>query len=419
MSTEDGEILTIGKNSLVPTQLFKEKASLIFAERQDNAFLLGTSNNQLFICREDMRLREIKITDSLYLSASVMINAAWVNKDLVALGTLRGGVVFINPNTGETEEIINYNTGLPDNEVYTLTKDRNQNIWATHTYGFTRIAPYLPFRSFRYYSGLQGNLLCAIQFNNDVYVGTSLGLYKLVREEFYDEIVYYVEVPVKKTKTVQRQGDPPPQQPVEVKQESQKGGIFAFLKKKKKAETEETQTVESSPTEKPTTESVVEITYRREKQTKRILRSSHFAYKRIEGIDAKVTQLMEWQGRLLAAGLHGVAEITDKGIVPIIEYPARFLFASASAGKLLISTYDDKIHEMTHVNSKWIEDRLIPGIDDPVNFILRNRARHFGYVVWTKYRVSYETSKPVMSLPVASSGSNAYWAHTIITAQFF
>src|SRR5690606_7810548 len=211
-----------------PASLLQDTTALVFAERHENQYLLGTADNRLFLCEEDMKLREITLADSTYLSASVFVNATWVNKDLVALGTLRGGVVFINPATGATEEIINYSTGLPDNEIYMLAKDRHQHIWAAHTYGFTRIAPYLPFRSYRYYAGLQGNLLCATRFKNEVYVGTSLGLYKLVKEEFYDEITYYVDVPIRSKRTTHKAEEPPV---VEVKPE-RKGGLFAFLRKK-------------------------------------------------------------------------------------------------------------------------------------------------------------------------------------------
>ncbi len=400
ISSEGRGVFTLGKNSLIPAKLFQDQTSLVFAERQQNVYLLGTSESRLFLLQEDMRLEEVKMDDSTYLSASVMVNAVWVNKELIALGTLRGGIVFINPTTGETEEIINYNTGFPDNEVYTLIKDRNQNIWASHTYGFTRIAPYLPFRSFRYYAGLQGNLLCAIQHENEVYIGTSLGLYKLVKEEFYDEITYFIDVPVETTKKTQRKEKTEPT-PVETKPESQKGGIFNFLKKKKK---DEPEPLTPTPSPEIVEEGRTTIMYRQEKRTKKILRSSHFAYKRIEGIDAKVTQLVQWKGKLLAAGLSGVDEVTSEGIVPVMEYPTRFLFASELSNKLLISTYDDKLHEMVYVKSGWREERLISNIDDPISFIFEEPGKAF----WLSgldqvFRVNHDTTKPVLSLTVTNS----------------
>ena len=56
--------------------------------------------------------------DSVYLKANVIVNASWVTDNMIALGTLRGGVVFIDAESGQTYDIINYYSGLPDNQVY-------------------------------------------------------------------------------------------------------------------------------------------------------------------------------------------------------------------------------------------------------------------------------------------------------------
>jgi hypothetical protein len=385
VSTESRGVFTMGKNSMVPAGLLKDTTALVFAERHENQYLLGTADNRLFLCEEDMTLREIPLADIAYVSASVFVTATWVNRDLVALGTLRGGVVFINPATGATEEIINYSTGLPDNEIYMLAKDRHQHIWAAHTYGFTRIAPYLPFRSYRYYAGLQGNLLCATRHNNEVYVGTSLGLYKLVKEEFYDEITYFVDVPIRSKRPARQKAEEPP---VEVKPE-RKGGLFAFLRKKKpEGEVAAQAPATGAPSE------AGGVTYRREKRTKRILRSSHYAYKKLEGIDAKVTQLVVWNGRLLSAGLNGVNEIASDGIIPVLDYPTRYLFASAGTAKVIISTYDDKIHEFVSAEGKWIETRLIKGIEEPINYVFDEPGKAFWFCGLDKvYRMATDSTQ--------------------------
>lgn len=395
VSTESSGVFTMGNNSMVPASLLKDTTALVFAERHENQYLLGTADNRLFLCEEDMTLRPITLADAAYLSASVFVNATWVNKDLIALGTLRGGVVFINPATGATEEIINYSTGLPDNEIYMLAKDRHQHIWAAHTYGFTRIAPYLPFRSYRYYAGLQGNLLCATRYNNEVYVGTSLGLYKLVKEEFYDEITYFVDVPIRSKRPTQQKAEEPP---VEVKPE-RKGGLFAFLRKKKPEE----EIVAQAPATGAPSEAGG-VTYRREKRTKRILRSSHYAYKKLEGIDAKVTQLVVWNGRLLSAGLNGVNEITSDGIITVLDYPTRYLFASASTEKMIISTYDDKIHEFVSADTKWIETRLVKGIEEPINYVFDEPGKAFWLCGLDKvYRIPIDTMQGVQQYGVPNT----------------
>ena len=238
--------------------------------------------------------------------------AKWINPQLFVLATLRGGMIFVNALTGKTVEIVNYATGLPDNEVYTLMTDKSKTVWAAHEYGFTRVSPYLPFRSFSHYDGLQGNPLCVLSFDGDVYVGTSSGLFKLVQEEVYDEIISYVDVEVKadqkrgskksKENVKETVADPSPgNEPIN---ESKKRGFLRFLKKKKTKSDDGAPNNEAEvpkPSENKSFES--------QRKVERVLRSAHYTYKKVKGVDAKVTQLIEANGHLIAAGLSGAFEI--------------------------------------------------------------------------------------------------------------
>lgn len=399
ISTEEGGIFKFEKDQFVKSKLsLPDSTALIFSAKIEDKYLLGTSDNRVFIYTENKRLREIQLEDSSYANASVILNATWINTELVALGTLRGGIIFINPMTGKTAEIINYNTGLQDNEIYTLIRDRNQNVWAAHTYGFTRIAPYMPLRSFRYYPGLQGNLLCATTYQENVYVGTSLGLFKLEKEDFYDEIVYYVDVLVKPKagKTQQKKSAAPPPQ---VNVEPEKGGFFKFLRRKKP-----TPAQPPIQTQQPTKTTKQKPRYVKEKRTKKILRSTYYGYKKVSGIDAKVTQLIHWEGKLIAAGLDGAVEVNQLQSVPIIGSPVRFLFASKHKKMLIASTYDDKLHQLTQGKENiWKDETRIQHVEDPIDYIFEESNKAVWFCSFDKiYRLEYshDTTQVAQSMDI-------------------
>lgn len=361
ISTEQKGLFEIESEKITSSNIgIAKNTTLIFALKYDDRYLLGTDDNKIYTYTENQLLKEVKLQDAVYASAGVIVNATWINKNLIAVGTLRGGVMFINPVTGKTKEIINYNTGLPDNEVFSIISDKNQNVWVAHAYGFTRIAPYLPFRSFRYYPGLEGNLLCATTQNGKVYVGTSVGLFKLEKEEFYDEIMYYVEIPIK-TKRGIKQTE---REVAAVETEdSKKGGFFRFLKRKKKEEdTSKARDKTNASTKTP------KQTYRREKRTKKILRESYFKYKKVNGVDSKITQLIHWQNKFIAAGIGGAYEVGEQQAVQIIQEPVRFLFASEKSNSLIASTYDDKLHKYKF-DKTWTETGVIENISVPINYI--------------------------------------------------
>jgi hypothetical protein len=366
ISTELDGLLEVGNSGFMNPELdVPDSVTVIFSLPYQNQFLLGTDQNKLYLAIKNQPLKEIKLQDSVYAKASVIVNATWVNENLIALGTLRGGVMFISPETGATEEIINYNTGLPDNEVFALVCDKNQNVWVAHTYGFTRVSPYLPFRSFRYYPGLRGNLLCATTYNGHVYVGTSLGLFKLEKEEFYDEITYFVEVPVT-LKTAAKKSAKTEEPLIVVEEKQSKKGLFGFLKKKKKeddAKLAEPQVQQDNEKN----DIVVKREYRREKRTKQILRKSHYVYKEVKGVDSKITQLIHWNGKLIAAGLGGAFEVGEQAVT-ILEQPIRFLFASENLNKLIVSTYDDGLHQFYN-DGAWREGKPIKKINALINYI--------------------------------------------------
>ncbi|MEJ0031238.1 MAG: two-component regulator propeller domain-containing protein [Bacteroidota bacterium] len=194
ISTEANEILAWKDNKLERSKVNPSAGEILFSDALAGSrkTLMGTSADRVFVYESGF-INEVAIKDIEYLHANVLVSGAWVNESLIALATLRGGVLFVDPKTGDTQEITNYYTGLPDNEVYALLGDNKGSVWVAHDYGFTRIAPFQPFRTFNHYPGIEGNLLCAYSgTDGGVYVGTSLGLFKLVKDEVYEEEEYFV-----------------------------------------------------------------------------------------------------------------------------------------------------------------------------------------------------------------------------------
>ena len=389
VNTQNGGIQKIEKNKLVPSTLgFAPEDEVIFSCGLQNYYLIGLANNKVFLCGENLKPRELKLEDQAYADASVVVSGTWVNRDLFVLGTLRGGMLFIHTATGKTQEIINYSSGLPDNEVYALMSDKSQCIWAAHEYGFTRVAPFMPFRSFSHYPGIQGNLLCAISYQDQVYAGTSLGLFKLEKEEVYDEIIYYVDVEVKPTKIVTNKKQDTKLtaieevKPVTPEVESKKKGFLSFLKKnrnKTKEQPKETVAAtvttpnQNSSNQKEVVNPINKPSYKRIKKTERVMRAANYVFKKVKGIDAKVNQLLELNGQLVAIGLGGVFSIDGLASKPILEEPIRFAFGADMLNLLLVSTYADKVHTFEKTEEGWQNRQLLTAIDDQVHYIFEGK----------------------------------------------
>ena len=375
LNAEQG-IFKVDGNKLVPSLLgFSTEDEILFATTYQNTALIGLANGKIFICGENLIPHEIHLEDQTYADASVVVSGCWVNRDLFVVGTLRGGMIFVNAATGKTQQIINYATGLPDNEVYAMMSDNSQSIWSAHEYGFTRVSPYLPFRSFSHYTGLQGNLLCAISFDKNVYVGTSLGLFKLEKEELYDIITYYVDTEIKgkkvepagKKSSGTENGKKNPPQEVEPKKKS----FLGFLKRNRS----KTNDQRSEPTTEPG--SGTEVSTFREKKTDKILRKSHYVYKKVKGIDAKITQLINAKGHLLAAGLGGVFEVKNLLSTSLLEEPVRSVFAPPNQEMVFISTYKNEMRTLAVQQKSWKLISVLDKVDDHITSMFEGANNDF------------------------------------------
>jgi hypothetical protein len=342
--------------------------NVLFHSRIDDTYVLGTSDNRVYTCEKNLVVKQVKIKDQPYADANVIINGTWVDKHLLALGTLRGGVMLVNPLTGERDQIIDYSTGLPDNEVFSLMADANQNIWVAHEYGFTQISPSLPFRSFSYYDGLEGNMLCVYSYRNSVYVGTSLGLFKLDKDEVFD----YVEVPItsQDASNPGEQAEPPSDTKQPGYQEetpSRRRGFFDFLRRNREKDKEDGEAEKSGAQDSKEGEEEKK-NVRIEERIVKVLRSSQYVFKKVQGIEAKISHLVELDGKLVAAGLEGVFEIHNLVAKAIIHSPARYVYASKPQQAVIVSTYNDEIW-LLHYNSGWQQVNLINNLGDQIDYI--------------------------------------------------
>ena len=366
--TTDTGLLKVENGKLVAAALglpINEKLQLAATlKNSDKSLLIGTSG-KFYLSSASGKAAELKLTDAAYLDNNVLLNATWVTENLIAIGTLRGGIFFFNPTTGATEEITNYYTGLPDNEVYAIYTDRDMGVWAAHDYGFSRVAPYLPFRSYSHYQGLAGNLLCVRSYLGQVYVGTTLGLFKLSKEEVYEEQVYYL---AKQQNIASTQAKAIVAAPAE--EPRKRSGLLSFLKKKKVKE-EKVEPVQGEAIAKPAAKAPI-----LERKTRRVLKNLQYAFKKVNGVEGKVNQLMEVNGKLVASGLAGVYEIDGLSAKTIIQDPVVSVSLSVSLKQLIACTVAEDVKTFAPSAKGWQQTHLLDTLHDYVSYIFEDKLQN-------------------------------------------
>ncbi len=361
--------------------------SLAFATQSDaNSAFLGTTDGKFYFFN-GVYLREIILEDASYIKNEVPFDAIVLNANLAAIATYKGGVVLFNPTNGQNVSIVNFYSGLPDDEIYSIGSDRQSGLWIAHEYGLTRLDYFLPFKNFSTYPGLEGNITAALTYQNKLYAGTNEGVFYLDKVTDFAELEKVVKIRKKKkdkedakSEAEAREGSvgkvrvmsklksffsfgkkrkenedtvkaqpTPTEAKVEEKPKDKKFlGIFG---KKNKARAEEPvrpvpAIAEPKPVEKPVpvvqkkkvAKPVAKVEKKPVDNTSIELQTIKYAFKKISGITAKCRQIIAFDGKLLVATNNGLYEINGTAVKKISDQPISFLHVSDDKKRLVAGT---------------------------------------------------------------------------------
>lgn len=323
----------LAKQKIIASIPLSNFSSLIYTN-DNNAYVFNGSKLEPFI-----------LEDVEYLKSNSVINGINLSENLFVLSTLSGGCVIINKKTGKTNSIINYQTGLPDNEVYAIATDNLGGLWITHNYGVTRADNQLPITSYSSYPGLKGNLTDVIKVDEKLYVATSEGVFLLSKSLTETPRLPTinsrgkVEKQVKECKIDSTLFPNPIKKddPNSTVEESKKGThsknvfkkVVAVFKKKSNKPKKEEQLIEGN---KPQS-GQEKFTISEIKLPEPLIYNSpslsnsynpcsfEYSFKKINGIDKKCNQLLYHNGKLYAATITDVYEIENSTAKSIINTP--------------------------------------------------------------------------------------------------
>ncbi len=403
VSTENKGVLKVAPKHLSSSGLGFSTADVLFCEKDplSERHLIATAEG-LYLYSHGVE-KTLALEDDGYVLDSEVTAAVWLGPDRVAIGTLKGGVALVHIDSGEIEQIINYSTGLPDNEVYAMAKDRDNGLWIAHEQGFTRVSLRLPIHSFTHFPGLEGNISSIVPFRGHLYVSTGQGIYFLDEIRNYTEAIQYI----KKSKRIdlsvehatssgfaifrgKKQGGNSekhkPRKGSDSERPEGKGPLRflknTFGKKDRSGQKTQRKAVNRSKTpsfsDKETKQAISRqrdsIYY--ERHLRRELQSISYAYKKVKGISAKTFQLVRTQGRLLSAGLSGIHEVDSGGARQIYMGAVRYLFAAERSKLLIAGTDEGSVITFAFRQGRWSLSDTLEIPSGPVHHIIDD-GRYF------------------------------------------
>ncbi len=360
---QDGlyELTDSDKKLLFNQKSFPLNGEILFSEPFDqNRVLLGTTDNTLFLF-DGAKLSKYDFQDKQFVQDGILVGATSIDQNNLAIATGTSGCIIVDKQTGKTRYSINFENGLPDDQVLAIGHDKNKGIWLAHYYGLTRIDTQLPVRNFSSYMGLSGNIQTSETLNNKFYVATSNGIFLLEKKRDY--VDYIRKQPEQTILSALKHASRNDVVNSVLSNESaggskqEKGGVFSRLFSKNKAS-------DSNRAAKGTESNSVSLfeiqTLGREKSkefavSKKVykLQPVSHSFSKVEGFNYRCKQMVNFNDRLLVASNMGLFEIIDNKAINVIpSLSINYIYIPAKS-KFAYACTEQGIKKLEFLGGKW------------------------------------------------------------------
>lgn len=338
---QNRQLILHQKNSIL-----KNITLLFYIQYNPKQILLGLDDNSLWLF-DGKEFEPFEIEQEEYLEKHILTDGIYFSEKYLGLGTLTGGCLVIDKITGEIQQIINYQTGLPDNEVLALGKDGHGGLWICHERGISRADLTLPILTFSDYLGLRGSPNSILKTDSALYVATNEGLFYLTKVSKMEQLVRLIKEERKEVKVIERNihttiqiqenpfvselmtplTDPEENADRATRRQNRKNQRIAKREARNASENQEEDSPQITQTDTIQVKKVVSESPQTVKYSSKVskrplnneliqgdeinLQSIPFIYSSIVGIDVKCRQVISFKDRILVATSKGLFEITN------------------------------------------------------------------------------------------------------------
>lgn len=175
----------------LPNGDFFKKMKVYSVVENRNGLMVVTKDDGLYFYSKDT-IYEIgdKKTKDIFKNSS-LYSAITLPDDNICISTTKNGIIILN-QIGEIEEIFNKETGVQHQTCWSTYFDKQGNLWLMLDKGITKIEYNSPFSTYNENGEIEGTIMSILRFNNDLYVATSVGLYrsKNIQTPFGDKLEF-------------------------------------------------------------------------------------------------------------------------------------------------------------------------------------------------------------------------------------
>lgn len=364
----DDGLYRIESDTLFPivTGYLTSKNEILFSLPYNNdKVLVGTDESKLYLF-DGIKYYDYQINDDGYLAESILSDGLVISDSLYAFATLIGGVEIVNKYSGKIVYTINYQNGLPDDEIYSFALDNNKGLWLSHEYGVSRVDFELPLQNYSNYPGLKGNIITSLIHNNELYVATSEGVFYLTEVKNYADVQVLVKSQSKEEK-VRVVSDPSKYADQKTVEETgEKRPVKKMFSKLFSKKEEPEKVTEPTVTKEQSIAKTIRTKPQYVKKTLTTIRSIDYIFKKVDGLNEKTKQLVSTDNGILAATNSGLFNISNYRANVVIKDKYINQISRKTKTNQYYATTSNGIFSVAFVNNKWSPQYNFVDFSEPV-----------------------------------------------------
>ena len=163
---------------LIPGSSFFKNKNILDILPYNEQLLIKTEKEIGFYVFDNFTINHLTTQADEFLEASIYTTGCALSNGTYAFGTVLNGIVILDKE-GQLISLIDEKSGLFNSSVNKLFADQEDNLWALHERGISRIESPSPYSYFNRNHGLKGNIRSVVRFKERLYVATSLGVFYL------------------------------------------------------------------------------------------------------------------------------------------------------------------------------------------------------------------------------------------------
>lgn len=369
VNIENQEIQLLDKGKFTPTNSnkFKNNELITYSPFNKNKTLIGTKKGNIYLF-DGKQFTPYAYDLKDYIKENALASSLRLSKNRLVFSTLSGGCVIINKKTGTKEQIINYQTGLTDDEILSMTSDTRGGLWICTEYGISRADIKLPVNNFSY-SGLEGTPMSVLKNRDTLYVATSEGVYYLGKVTKMKEVEQFIKKEHKRT--------------TQTRTYEKMKTISKLIKvtfsppdsvnKNTSPITQKIPLQIEVPVDSVATSVKDVFTNKKVRKTYALQTITHI-FKSVKNIDEKCRQIINYKDKILVASNKGLWEISNHQASLIIpDIYVNYLYTSDIHPDRVYIGSNKGISVIKEVNNEWKVIAQLNSINEPIHSIAENQ----------------------------------------------